>query len=287
MTTTIALIGAGGKMGCRITDNLKNGAYAMKYVEISERGLENLNARGLSATPQDEAVQAADAIILAVPDVAIGQVSAAVVPLMKAGAMLIVLDPAAAYMGHLPERDDVTYYVAHPCHPPVFNDETEPAARKDYFGGIHARQAIVCALMQGPEAHYGLGEAIVREMYAPILRVHRITVEQMAMLEPTMAETIGAASAMFLRQAMDEAVRRGVPQEAARDFMLGHIQIELAIAFGEAGNPFSDACLVAMEYGRRYWLKDGWERLFDPELVREQIDVMLHPEKLDAIAGQN
>ncbi|MDI4644700.1 phosphogluconate dehydrogenase C-terminal domain-containing protein [Cohnella hashimotonis] len=287
MATTIALIGAGGKMGCRITDNLKNGDYAMKYVEISERGLENLSARGLTATPQNEAVQAADAVILAVPDVAIGTVSAVVVPLMKAGAMLIVLDPAAAYMGHLPERSDVTYYVAHPCHPPVFNDETEPAARKDYFGGIHARQAVVCALMQGPEAHYALGEGIVRDMYAPILRVHRINVEQMAMLEPTMAETIGAAAAMFLRQAMDEAVRRGVPQEAARDFMLGHIQIELAIAFGEAGNPFSDACLVAMEYGRRYWLKDGWERLFEPEQVREQIDVMLHPEKLDAIAGQH
>jgi len=72
-----------------------------------------------------------------------------------------------------------------------------------------------------------------------------------------------------------------VPQEAARDFMLGHINIELAIAFGEAGNPFSDACLVAIEYGKKYWLKDGWEALFDPESVREQVKVMLHPEKLN------
>jgi len=281
----VALIGAGGKMGCRITDNLQKTSYDMKYVEVSDRGLEQLRQRGLSATSQTEAVQSADAVILAVPDVVIGQVSHEIVPIMKPGAMLIVLDPAAAYMGHLPPRGDVVYFVAHPCHPPIFNDETEPAARRDYFGGIHAKQAVVCALMQGPEADYEAGESIVRAMYAPVMRIHRITVEQMAILEPTMAETIGAAAAMFLRQAMEEAVRRGVPSEAARDFMLGHLQIELAIAFGEASNPFSDACLVAMEYGRRYWLKEGWERLFDPDSVREQIEVMLHPAKLNADKG--
>ncbi|MFC4597228.1 phosphogluconate dehydrogenase C-terminal domain-containing protein [Cohnella hongkongensis] len=285
--TTLALIGAGGKMGCRITDNLLKTPYDTKYVEVSERGLEQLRQRGLTATPQAQAVPSADAVILAVPDIVIGQVASEIVPRMKPGATLIVLDPAAAHMGHLPPREDVAYLVAHPCHPPVFNDETEPAARRDYFGGIHAKQAVVCALMQGPEGRYEAGEDIVRAMYAPVTRIHRITVEQMAILEPTMAETIGAAAAMFLRQAMDEAVRRGVPPEAARDFMLGHLQIELAIAFGEAGNPFSDACLVAMEYGRRYWLKEGWERLFDPDSVREQIDVMLHPEKLELVRNKD
>lgn len=278
--TTIALIGAGGKMGCRITDNLKDTEYDMKYVEVGERGLENLKQRGLSALPQEEAVGVSDVVILAVPDVAIQKISTTVVPQMKSGAMLIVLDPAAAYLGHLPNRDNVTYYVAHPCHPPIFNDETDPEARRDFFGGIKAKQAVVCALMQGPEEHYPVGEKIVKAMYAPVMRSHRISVEQMATLEPTMSETIGASVAMFLKAAMDEAVKRGVPHDAARDFMLGHINIELAIAFGEAGNPFSDACLVAMEYGRKYWLKEDWEQLFEPESVRKQIDVMLHPEKL-------
>lgn len=274
--TTIALIGAGGKMGCRITDNLKDiSYYTMKYVEISERGLVNLQRRGITATPQDEAVVVADVVILAVPDVAIGEISATVVPRMKPGSMLLVLDPAAAYLGHLAERADITYYVAHPCHPPIFNEETDPEARRDFFGGIKAKQAVVCALMQGPEEHYAVGEAIVRDMYRPVMRVHRITVEQMATLEPGMAETIGASVAVFLKAAMDQAVRQGVPEEAARDFLLGHLNIELAIAFGEADNPFSDACHAAMEYGRRFWLKDGWERLLEPESVREQIAAML------------
>jgi D-apionate oxidoisomerase len=267
-------------MGNRVSDNLRHASYQMKYTEISEQGIASLHERGLSVTPQNEALTDADAVILAVPDRVIGAVAAEVVPRMKKGSMLVVLDPAAAYMGHLPERQDITYFIAHPCHPPVFNDETEPEAKKDYFGGIKAKQAVVCALMQGPEEDYSIGEELVQLMYAPVLRAHRITVEQMAILEPTMAETIGAASAMFLRAAMDEAVARGVPYDAARDFMLGHIHIELAIAFGEAGNPFSDACKVAMAYGRNYWLKQGWQQLFEPDKVREQIDVMLNPEKL-------
>lgn len=35
MTQTIALFGAGGKMGCRITDNLKDAAHRVLYVEVN------------------------------------------------------------------------------------------------------------------------------------------------------------------------------------------------------------------------------------------------------------
>ena len=46
--STIALVGAGGKMGCRITDNMKNQpAYRMLHVEVAPAGLANLaQARG-------------------------------------------------------------------------------------------------------------------------------------------------------------------------------------------------------------------------------------------------
>lgn len=139
--------------------------------------------------------------------------------------------------------------------------------------------------MQGPEADYEAGERIAREMYAPVMRAHRITVEQMAVLEPAMAETVGAMMATVLGEAMEEAVSRGVPYEAAKDFMLGHINIELAIVF-EKVNPFSDACLVAIEYGRKAMIKEGWRELFRPESIREQIDIMLHPEKLQALKAE-
>lgn len=278
---TVALMGAGGKMGCRITDNLiNNPSYTTLYVETGEKGRLNLSARGITPTDQLEAVSRADVVIMAVPDTTIGHISAEVVPTMKSGAMVILLDPAAAYLGKLPARDDVTYFISHPCHPPVFNDETSPEAKRDFFGGSIAKQAIVCALVQGPEEHFAQGESIAAAIYAPVFRSHRITVEQMALLEPTMAETISSMLMTVLREALDEAVSRGVPYEAARDFMLGHLHIQLAIVFGEAGNPFSDACKIAIEYGKRNMLKDNWKQLFEPDSVYEQVDVMLHPEKL-------
>ena len=72
--------------------------------------------------------------------------------------MLLCLDPAAPHGGELPDRPDISYAVAHPCHPPVINDETDPAARLDFFGG-KARQHVVLALMQGPEAGYAAGRS--------------------------------------------------------------------------------------------------------------------------------
>jgi D-apionate oxidoisomerase len=276
----LALFGAGGKMGNRITDNLRTENYEMLYVEVSPAGIENLTRKGLAVTQETDALKVAEVIILAVPDVLIGKISSNIVPQMRSGSMLVLLDPAAAYLDQLPARKDISYFVTHPCHPPVFNDETDPAAREDHFGGVAAKQSIVCALMQGPEEHYILGESIARSMYKPILRSHRITVEQMAMLEPAMAETIGGTLAMMYREAMDEAVRRGVPYEAARDFMMGHVQIELAIAFQEIGSPFSDAALVAIEWGKQRIVKPDWKRVFDQEELKQNIDVMLHPEKL-------
>ena len=46
--TTIALVGAGGKMGCRLTDNfLKCNEYLLQYLEISEQGIQNLLERNV------------------------------------------------------------------------------------------------------------------------------------------------------------------------------------------------------------------------------------------------
>jgi hypothetical protein len=64
------------------------------------------------------------------------------------------------------------------------------------------------------------------------MRAHRCTVEQLAILEPALSETLGTKFALALREATDEAVRRGVPKPAAIDFIIGHLTIELAIAFG-------------------------------------------------------
>src|SRR5688572_1754335 len=268
----IALLGAGGKMGCRIIDHLKgNPAYRVSCVETGQRGLANLAACGLQPVPLSEALAGADVVILALPDRVLGAVAGEVVPQLQPGALVMTLDPAAAHAGEFPARADIGYFVSHPCHSNVFDHFQTEAEINDFFGGTHARQAIVCALMQGTEAHYNLGERVARDIYAPVTRAHRITVEQMAILEPTMAETVGICLVSALREALEEAVKRGVPRPAAEDFMFGHIKVELGIAFGRTAFPFSDGANLIAEYGRQHLLKPDWKKLYDPESVRQQV----------------
>ncbi len=258
-------------MGCRITDNLRDSSHQMLYVEVSPAGIERISSRGLSLTPHDEAVREADVAILALPDALIGRIAPTVVPGLKPGAMVICLDPAAPFGGELPDRADIAYFITHPCHPPVIHDETDPAAQMDFFGAIKAKQHIVCALMQGTEADYVNGESIARGMFAPVMNAYRVTVEQMAILEPALSETVTATCMTIIREAVDEAVKRGVPEEAAREFILGHIKVNIGILFGYIGSPFSDGALMAIERGRKKLFQPDWASVFEPENVMAEI----------------
>ncbi|CAN5219362.1 phosphogluconate dehydrogenase C-terminal domain-containing protein [soil metagenome] len=272
----LAILGAGGKMGCRIVDHLKDDpAYDLAPVEVGEAGAAQLAERGLAPADPAQAIPDADALIIAVPDRLIGRVAADAVPRLKPGALVILLDPAAAHAGQLPRREDVHYFVTHPCHPSVFDHFETQEERDDFFGGVHARQAIVCALMSGPEEAYTLGEKIARDIWAPVTRAHRITVEQMAILEPAMSETCGIALIMLLREFMEEAISRGVPRAAAEDFMFGHIKVPLGIAFGRAPFPISDGAKLMAEYGTSKIINPEWRSLFDPEEVKRQVKAIV------------
>lgn len=266
--TAVALFGAGGKMGLRIGRNLVASRFSVLPVEVSEAGRARFaEAHGIACVGAEDAIAKAQVIVLAVPDTVIGAVTQGLVPKLRPGTMVIILDAAAPHAGHLPERADITYFVTHPCHPPIFNDETDPAARADHFGGIAAKQHIVNALMQGPEEHYALGEEVARAMWAPVMRSHRVTVEQMAILEPGLSETVCATLLDAMREAMEEAIARGVPREAARDFLLGHMNILAAVTFQEIQGVFSDACNKAIVYGKETILKPDWKQLFEPEQI--------------------
>ncbi len=278
--TRIALLGAGGKMGMRLSKNLLGSRFTVDHVEVSVPARAQLrDFVGVDAVERSEAIAKADVVILAVPDRLIGKIAHQIIADLRPGTALVVLDAAAPWAGEMPERSDVTYFCTHPCHPPLFGNETDLAAQTDYFGGIHARQGIVCALIQGPEAHYDLCEEIARTIYAPVVRSHRCTIEHIAILEPALSETIGATLAMALREATDAAVRRGVPQAAAMDFMLGHLNIELAIAFGAfPDGKFSDGALHAIKQARPRIFRDGWlEAIFQPAAIHQSVKDICNP----------
>jgi hypothetical protein len=268
----VTLIGAGGKMGLRLTHNLKNSVYKMAYVEIGEAGIEKLKERGVSATPLEESVPGADIVILAVPDVALERVSANIIPLMKSGSLVITLDPAAALAGKLFKRNDIAYFITHPTHPSVFNWEPVEENMKDHFGGVAAKQSIVCALMHGTDEDYTKGEELAKVFYGPVLRSHRITVEQMGLLEPALVETLASTCIYVIREGLEEVIRKGVPAEAARDFLLGHLRIQMAVLFNELpGAVFSDAANKALQRGLKEFIREDWKKVFDPENVKDQI----------------
>ena len=270
--TAIALFGAGGKMGYRLASNLKGSRFSVRHVEVSPAGRERLQAGlGFACVEPQAALDGAEVVILAVPDTHIGKVAAGISSLLKAGTMVVALDAAAPFAGHLPERADLTYFVTHPCHPPIFNDETEMAAKHDHFGGIAAKQHIVSALMQGPESAYALGEEVAKVIWAPVMRSHRVTVEQMALLEPGLSETVCATLLDVMREAMDEVVARGVPKEAARDFLLGHMNVLGAVIFGEVEGVFSDACNKAITFGKPALMRADWKRVFEPKEIADSI----------------
>jgi D-apionate oxidoisomerase len=266
--TTLALFGAGGKMGVRLARNLAKSDFDVRYVEVSDAGRQRLkDAVGADCMAPDEAIPGAEVIVLAVPDTLIGKVAHGLVDKIAPGTMVVILDAAGPHAGHLPQRADISYFVTHPCHPPIYTDEDTPEGRADHFGGIAAKQSIVNALMQGPEAHYALGERVARAIWQPILRSHRVTVEQMALLEPGLSETVCASLLSIMREAMDECVRRGVPKEAARDFLLGHMNILGAVIFEEVQGVFSDACNKAIEFGKPALMRDDWKRVLAPEEI--------------------
>lgn len=275
-TLSIALLGAGGKMGCRITAKLKDRPeFALSCIEVAPAGIENLRRLGVAPVAAEAVLPTTDAVILAVPDRLIGTITAAHVPTLRPGCLVIGLDPAAAYAGVMPERADISYFVTHPCHPPLFGDTAPAGPDSDWFGARDP-QSIVCALHQGPEEHYAMGEAIARAMWAPIIRSHRITVEQMALLEPAVVESTGICCVMVMKEAMEIAIAKGVPREAAWDFVMGHIRTELAIVFGYAGFPFSDGAKKAVEQNMRRIFRDDWRQVLEIPAVRESVREITH-----------
>jgi D-apionate oxidoisomerase len=270
--TTIALFGAAGKMGSRISRRLhENSEYETLFVEAGEAGMERLRQRGDAPTPQEEAAHRADVLILAIPDKLIGKASQSLVPLMKPGAMLMLLDPAAPHGGELPVRADITIFVCHPCHPPIVNDETDPEARMDFFGAIKAKQHVVAALMQGPEADYAVGEAVVRAVFQPVMNVYRVTVEQMAILEPALSETVVLTCMVMITEAIEEAVKHGVPPEAARQFILGHMNVNVGILFKYIDAELSDGAKLAVTRARERIFQPDWKKVFEPENVMAEV----------------
>ena len=278
---TVTVVGAGGKMGMRVSANLARTQYTTLYSETSPAARDRVRAAGREVTDAGTAVPQSDVVILAVPDVLLGEISARLVSVAKPGAVVLTLDPAAAYAGVLARRDDLHLAVAHPCHPSVFLERTSPEEWADTFGGVAAPQDVVAAIESDDRSARDRAEQVVRAMYAPVLDLHWVTVEQLAALEPTLVETITCMISGLLKEALHETVSTvGVPEAAARAMLFGHTQVALTNSL-RGSNPFSEGCLIAMDYGREAIITEDWKKVFDRAELDRVIARMLHIQKVN------
>ena len=81
----------------------------------------------------------------------------------------------------------------------------------------------------------------------------------------------------YVVEGLDEAIRRGVPAEAARAFLMGHINVQLAITFGEIEARYSDGALKMLHEAQAKLFRPDWKKVFEPESVEAQLESILKP----------
>jgi hypothetical protein len=264
----VAVLGAGGNMGRRITRSLKDDdRYELRLIERSDAGRAKLAELGVATVDQATGFAGADVVVFAVPDKIVRDVATEVVPLLDAGTAILFLDPAAVAADRILRREDVPCFVTHPTHPPLYDllGEPELEARRDYWGGGKAHQAIVFAHAWGDASRIDEVETLVTHMFRPISRTHRITVDQMTLLEPALSETLANGCAAVIKEGMYRVIEKGVPEAAAWDFLMGHLQIGISIIFDQLDWKLSEGAQQALDESRGQIFRDDWFEIFERE----------------------
>ena len=113
-------------------------------------------------------------------------------------------------------------------------------------------------------------------MWSPIIKSHRVTVEQLAILEPGLSEMVAMPFVDTMVEAVEECESRyGIPREAALDFLIGHLNVEIAMWFGYSPKVPSDAALRLMRFAKGVVVRDDWRRALSPETVREASELIV------------
>jgi D-apionate oxidoisomerase len=114
-------------------------------------------------------------------------------------------------------------------------------------------------------------ERLAATMFAPVIRSHRITVDQMAMLEPALSETLTNGCISLIHEGLQRVIDAGVPKDAAEDFLMGHFQIGIAIIFQQLNWKLSAGAQMALEKAHGALFKDDWYRIFEQDAIMESV----------------
>ena len=93
----------------------------------------------------------------------------------------------------------------------------------------------------------------------------------MAILEPALVETLAQTCMEVVKEGHARLVAAGVPPDAVRDFVLGHLRIQIAVLFGEVNGTFSDAAYKISKRAKPVLFREGWQKIFELSDIREQV----------------
>jgi hypothetical protein len=80
-----------------------------------------------------------------------------------------------------------------------------------------------------------------------------------------------------MTEAVDEcASRYGIDRDAAKDFLIGHLNVEIAMWFGYSPKVPSDAALRLLEFGKEMIMKENWRDALSPAAVRRASELIVH-----------
>jgi D-apionate oxidoisomerase len=74
-----------------------------------------------------------------------------------------------------------------------------------------------------------------------------------------------------VKEGYDHIVKIGVPEKAARDFVLGHLRIQIAVLFKEVQGGFSDAAYTISKRAKPILFKENWKQIFEIDNIRQQV----------------
>jgi D-apionate oxidoisomerase len=80
-----------------------------------------------------------------------------------------------------------------------------------------------------------------------------------------------------LTEAVDECEKvYGIKRKAAHDFLIGHLNVEIAMWFGYSPKVPSDAALRLLKFGKSKIMQENWREALSPKVIRQASDLIVH-----------
>ena len=272
-TYRIALIGAGGKMGMRVSNNLAKTAHSVAYVENSPAGAQRTIDAGRALTDAAAAVADADIVVFAVPDLALASVTADLVPKMKSGAIALTLDPQPRTRVCSPIVTMSSARSRTRAIPSIFLQRQTPEEWADRSAASPPRRTRSPRSVGRP-CQAGDRRGDRAGDLRTIVDVHSVTIS-IAQLEPTLVGPSRAVGAL-LNERCPSHQHHGIPRRQRSVLCTGHARSPSPMDCAATTAGFSTHCLIAIDYRQREHHQGQLPKIFRDDELDKNLARVLH-----------